>query len=371
MKPSPRIESQDGKFSFQPFGRVHLDATHFNDDKFDHSSNANFRRARLGFKGKLGDDFNYKSEMGFGGEKANFKDIFLSYTGFENIDIKVGHQKPSFGMEQNTSSNYIMMIERSSPTNAFTRDHEIGLNVLAGGDSWSFGVGVFNEDGGNTGTDDDEDITYDLRGSVNLLALGDSENVLHLGAGYSHREPTGSVRFRARPGAGDGSHLVDTGNITFVKNVSVYSAELAVIYGPFSLQSEYFNANVSRNEGNKSANFEGYYGQIGYLLTGERRPYKGITGNFGRVKPHSSFSPHNGDWGAWEILTRYDSTDLNDALSGIMGGKMETLSFGVNWYLTNHVRFMANVVNADSDLNVATVANDDPTVYNFRLQWDF
>ena len=31
---------------------------------------------------------------------------------------------------------------------------------------------------------------------------------------------------------------------------------------------------------------------------------------------------------------------------------------------------MGNVVSIDTDAN-ASVANDDPTLYNFRAQWDF
>lgn len=375
MKPSPKIESTDGKYSFQPFGRVHMDVTAFDDDKFDHASNANFRRARIGFKGNLGEDFKYKSEMDFGSEMVAFKDVSLTYTGLGVADVKVGHHKPSFGMEQNTSSNYLMFIERSAPTNAFTRDEELGLNIMAGGSNWSLHGGVFNEDGGNAGTGEDEDITFDVRGSVNLLGMPNAGNakgnVLHLGAGYSHRRPTGNVRFRARPGSGDGARQIDTGNFRSVDDVGVYSAELAAVVGPVSFQGEYFHTDVSRSGGNADADFEGYYAQAGIFLTGETRPYKGKTGNFGRAKPKEPFSLRKGGLGAVEALVRYDHTDLNDAGAGILGGEMETISGGINWHLTDHVRLMGNVIAVDSDNNAATAPNDDPTVYNVRAQWDF
>ncbi len=374
MKPSPKIESADGKYSFQPFGRVHLDSTQIHDDKFDHANNSNFRRARLGFKGNLGEDFKYKSEIDFAGEAVAFKEVTLTYTGLENADIKVGHQKPAFGMEQNTSSNYLLFTERSAPTNAFTRDEEIGINVLAGGSNWSLGAGVFNEDGGNAGTGEDEDVTFDVRGSVNVLGLAGNnvgDNVLHLGAGYSHRKPTGTVRFRARPGTGDGARQIDTGSFGAVDNVGVYNAELAAVAGPLSFQGEYFMTDVNRSGGSMDAEFDGYYAQAGWLITGESRPYKGKTGNFSRVKPKSPFSLKEGGWGAWEVLARYDNTDLNDVSAGITGGEMDTTSVGVNWHLTDHIRLMANVIDVDTNSNAATAANDDPTVYNVRAQWDF
>ncbi len=371
MNPMPKIESVDGKYSFQPFGRVHLDATHFDDDMKDHASNANFRRTRLGMKGKLGEDFKYKSEIDFAEEGVNFKEVTLTYTGIEAADIKIGHQKPAFGMEQNTSSNYIQLVERSAPTNAFTRDEEIGVNVLAGGSNWSLAGGVFNEDAGNDDTGEDEDITMDVRGSVNVLGLmpNTGDNVLHLGGGISHRYPTGSVRFSAKP-AGDGDRVIDTGSFASVDSVHVYGAEVAGVFGPVSFQSEYFITDVSRARGMPDAEFSGYYAQAGVFLTGEQRPYKGGIGNFSRVKPKNPLSRENGGFGAVELVARHSNTDLNDASAGILGGELDQTSVGINWHLTDRVRLMGNVIDVNTDSN-APVADDDPTVYNARAQWDF
>ncbi len=371
MKPMPKIESADGKYSFQPFGRVHLDATHFDDDMKDHASNANFRRARLGMKGNLGEDFKYKSEIDFAEEAVNFKEVTLTYTGLDAADIKVGHQKPAFGMEQNTSSNYIMFTERSAPTNAFTRDEEIGANVLAGGDNWSLTGGIFNEDAGNDDTGEDEDITVDIRGSVNVLGMTNNtgDNVLHIGGGISHRYPTGTINFDAKP-AGDGDDIIDTGAIGSVDDVGVYGVELAAVFGPVSFQGEYFMTDVSRSGGMPDAEFDGHYAQAGWFITGESRPYKGKIGNFSRVKPNKPFSLSEGGPGAWEVLARYENVDLNDDSAGIMGGELDNVSVGVNWHLTDHVRLMGNVIDVDTDSN-AVVADDDPTLYNFRAQWDF
>ncbi|MFK7839100.1 MAG: OprO/OprP family phosphate-selective porin [Bdellovibrionales bacterium] len=371
MKPSPKIESKDGKYSFQPTGRVHVDASFFDDDASDRSSNANIRRGRLGFKGNLGEDFKYKTEVDFSEEGVDLKEVALTYTGLDTFDIKVGHHKPSFGFENNTSSNYILTMERSTASNAFTRSEMVGANFLGGGEDWSWGVGVFNESGGNSDTGDDEDISLDGRVTTNVLALmdQDTDNILHLGLGASLRNPTGNVRFRARP-VGDGANIIDTGNFGSVEDVSVYNAELGAVLGPFTFQGEYFDANVSRDGNNSDADFDGYFAQIGYFLTGESRPYKASSGKFGRVKPNNPFDIRNGGTGAVELVAAYSNTDLNDAGAGILGGESDTTTFGVNWHLTNNIRLMGNVVAIDTDEN-ASVADDDPTLYNFRAQWDF
>ena len=371
MKPTPKIESKDGKYSFQPTGRVHLDASFFDDDASDRASNANLRRARLGFKGKLGEDFKYKTEVDFSEEGVDVKDVALTYTGIDAFDVKIGHHKPTFGFENNTSSNYIMTMERSTATNAFTRSEMIGANFLGGGENWSWALGAFNESAGNSDTRDDEDFSIDGRVTTNALAWFDeqTDNVLHIGAGASHRRPTGTVRFRARP-VGDGTNIIDTGSFGAVETVNVYNAELGAVLGPFTLQTEYFDANVSRDNGNNDADFDGYFAQVGWFITGETRPYKASTGKFGRVKPNNPFDLKAGGTGAVELVAAYSNTDLNDQGAGILGGEADTATFGVNWHLTDRIRLMGNVVAIDTDDN-ASVANDDPTLYNFRAQWDF
>ncbi|MGB4106263.1 MAG: OprO/OprP family phosphate-selective porin [Alphaproteobacteria bacterium] len=368
MKPSPKIESADGKYSFQPIGRVHLDYTHFADDKRDQPNGAHFRRARIGFKGNLGEDFNYKAEMDFSGEGSNIKEMYLAYTGFDLAELWAGNFKPPVGLEQNTSSNYMSFTELSPASTAFTRDEILGAALKGGGENWSLAGGVFNEDPGNN-TTDDEAVSLDARGSVDLLM--NSPNVLHVGLGGSFRSPnstTESVTLTGRP-AGTGPNMITTGAITNVDRSTVWSAELAGVFGPLSFQGEYFLNNIDRANGS-SPDFDGWYGQASYFLTGETRPYKGKTGNFDRVKPENPLSRSEGGWGAWEVLARYDNLDLTDRSAGIVGGEMSNVTLGVNWYMTDYIRTMLNVVDVNTN-DDASVPDDDPTVATVRVQWDF
>lgn len=368
MKPTPKFETADGKYSFQPFGRVHLDYTHFLDDDRDHPNGAHFRRARLGFKGNLGEDFNYKSEIDFGGETTNIKELYIAYTGFDFAELWAGNFKPPAGLEQNTSTNYMSFAELSPASNAFTRDEIIGLALKGGGENWSLAGGVFNEDPGNN-TTDDEAVSLDVRGSVDLLM--NSPDVLHIGLSASTRSPnstTEAVTITGRP-AGTGSNMVTTGAIANVDRSMVWGAEAAAVFGPFAMQGEYFRNDIDR-DGGTDPEFDGWYAQASYFLTGESRPYKGKTGNFDRVKPKTPFSLSDGGWGAWEILGRYDNLDLTDRTAGITGGEMSNMTLGVNWYMTDYIRMMANYVDVDTNSS-AVVPNDDPKVITLRAQWDF
>lgn len=370
MELNEQLADSTKRFSLGDFGeieaigRVNLDVTVFGNDEKDNSNNINFRRARLGFQGSLGEDMKFKSEVDFSDNDVSLTDVTLTYGGFSFVDLKVGHFRYSFGLEQNTSANHIQFIERSAPVNVFTGDRELGFALSSGGESWSLISGVFGQSAGNTSPEDDEDLSFYLRGSANVLSH--SENVVHIAASVGHRRPNGDVRFSARP-AGDSDRIVDTGSFDMVDHVNVYAAELAAVFGPVSLQTEYYAAEISGEVGGPDADFDGVYAQVGLFLTDDSRPYRGSVGNFTRVKPNT---PIGSGCGAWEVLARYERVDLNDASAGISGGKLDNITGGINWYLQDNLRLMLNITQVNVDNN-APAPNDDPLVYNFRTQWDF
>ena len=120
---------------------------------------------------------------------------------------------------------------------------------------------------------------------------------------------------------------------------------------------------MNRNNG-KDADFDGWYLQAGYILTGETRQYK--NGVMGGVKPSSIVG--DGGVGAWELALRYSSLDLSDA--GIDGGEADAMTYGVNWYPTPTLRFSANYVDV-LDVDGGPNDNDELSVFQVRSQWAF
>ncbi len=149
-----------------------------------------------------------------------------------------------------------------------------------------------------------------------------------------------------------------------VSSVATYGAELAAAYGPFSFQGEYWGTHYARNggalavarraasnaganaSGGTSLDFNGFYVSGMWYLTGESRaaaystsPLNGAA--FGEIKILNPVS--KGGWGAWEVAARYSQINLNDG--GILGGRQEDITVGLNWYPVKGVRFMANWIN--------------------------
>jgi phosphate-selective porin OprO/OprP len=141
-------------------------------------------------------------------------------------------------------------------------------------------------------------------------------------------------------------------------------AEAIGIYGPWSLQGEYIRADVERDAGG-SLGFDGYYLQASWFLTGESRNYRPDKGTVDVLQPIRNLSLKDGGWGAWELGIRFSNLDLNDG--DVEGGDMDDLTLGLNWYVNQYVRFMANYVNV---LSVEGGAHDgdEPDVFQIRAQ---
>ena len=118
--------------------------------------------------------------------------------------------------------------------------------------------------------------------------------------------------------------------------------------------------------------FDGYYVQATYTLTGETRGYKTQGAYFDKLKPSSPF-------GAWEVVARYEDVEVdNDNIGngGLLANRSDTYDaekwlIGLNWYVNNNVRFMLNYIDAEVDEAVAQGDGDDDDgdAVSFRAQY--
>jgi phosphate-selective porin OprO/OprP len=118
--------------------------------------------------------------------------------------------------------------------------------------------------------------------------------------------------------------------------------EFAGVRGPLWWAAEgfFFEGGVS----GARRNFSGSDFQIGYYLTGEHRRYKTSAGAWDRQRPTHPVGS-GGKLGAWEILARYSTVDLDDG--PVRGGELSTFAVGLNWYPNSAVRLQLNYVRPD------------------------
>ncbi len=307
-----------------------------------------FRRARLYLEGLLYQRIEFKAEYDFAGGETAFKDVYVGALDLPVVgDLRVGHFKEPFSLEELTSSKYITFMERGLP-NAFAPSRNTGFMVHdhAENERLTWAAGVFRESDefGNGRGDGGFSFTGRLTALPWYAEAG--RYLVHLGLAYSFRNPDDDeTRWSARPEAHLAPRLADTGTLS-ADSAQLLGLEAAIVYGAASIQGEYVYA--KGDTAGADPDLGGFYVYASYFLTGENRAYKTTQAAFDRVRPNRNFAyGERRGAGAWEVAARYSHLDLNDA--GLEGGRLDDFTAGLNWYLNPNVRLSANYVFADRD----------------------
>jgi phosphate-selective porin OprO/OprP len=226
------------------------------------------------------------------------------------------------------------------------------------------------------------------------------EQLLHIGFGYEHKfrstsglqTNAGELDYKSSPEANLFSPLIDTDNF-LAQGVDVINPEIALVYGPFSVQAEYqysYARNVTDPTGapltgpgitSSNASFYGWYAYASYFLTGEHRMYNktpspsDYQASFGRIIPNCNFNPATGGIGAWEVAFRVSQLSLEDASAGFDCGTETDYTAALNWYLNPNVMVKFNYVYAHVDAHsqpygdLLTSGNDN--IFETRFQIAF
>ncbi|WP_036275884.1 OprO/OprP family phosphate-selective porin [Methylomonas sp. 11b] len=380
-----KFESKDGNFEMAINGRMQVDAqmnvsdgspisnsTATPNDTQQLADGANIRRARLGVEGSYYHDWEYKFEYDFSrggnsGVAAGITDAYINWRGYDPLGVKVGSFKEPFSLEEATSNRWLTFIERNMAVNAFSDNpnaYKTGFALTWSDPRWTAAGAIMTEpvgggwaytssrgsNGNNNRNGGSGDMGWELTGRVTALPwFEDKTKFLHVGASGSQRYlndagNNNAMRYQAAITNVDRTAIIDTGTGIFdnVSTITRMGGESALVYGPFSAQAEYIQADLSgRVNNNESLN--GYYGYVSYFLTGESRAYKTKTGAWDRLKPKRHFDMKGG-LGAWEVAAGYDYLDLND--KNVRGGRAAVAKFGLNWYPNSHIKMMANYIHA-------------------------
>lgn len=366
------VESANGEYRFQLGGRLLLDAAWYDQDRSELNTDTKLRSSRLTWKGLLWNDWQFKSEVEFAQNGADLKSNFIRYRGFQPILVTFGNFKEPFGLERWTSIAETTFMERAAVSSALAPARSLGLGVRTGRRSWTLAGGLFSRrDLGETnGGNHREEESWSFTGRTTYLPVNKRNRLLHAGFDYSYRRfEDGQIRFRSRPESyiAD-TFFVDTGPISGVDSVSRYGIEAAAVLGPFSFQAEYITAQTRRGDTRPMLTFDGWYAYASYLISGETRPYRHQRGVFRGVRPKHPFD--QGGSGAWELALRYSQLDLGD--EDIEGGEQDLLTFGINWYPNDNIRFSTNYVKVlELDREGSLFDGDEPQLIQFRSQVDF
>ena len=351
-----KITSPDKKFEASIGGRIHFDAYAYDRDLADTTGTTEFRRARLTLQGKAyGWDYKMENDFGAGGGLEGFRDVYIARSALGG-KFTIGHFKPYRSMEELTSSNEILMMERpfASATGLFNgRQFQQGMGYLRAGDNYTAGFSAFNLRGAS-GTRN-EGVGY--AGRATFAPINTAESTLHFGGWVSQENANkGSADLRASAsyaGRRGPSQTIATVSGASGDEVTAYGLEAAGSFGPVFFQGEYANASFGQPIG-PDQDVASWYLQGSWHLNGGHKPYKSGTGVFG--------SAAAADRGLWELTARYDSIENKDV------PELDVSSWivGMNYYVNPNLRFMFNYTQGDNGFT-----GDETGQYALRTQFSW
>ena len=348
-----KVTSPDKKFEASIGGRIHFDAYAFDRDIAATTGTSEFRRARLTLAGKaLGWDYKLEQDFSAGTNLDGLRDAYIA-TGLWGGKATIGHFKPYRSMEELTSSNEILMMERpfASATGLFSgRQFQQGVGYQRSGDNYTAGFTVFNLRGAS-GTRNEG---MGASGRVTWAPINNDNETLHFGGWASQENANqGSADMSAvasYAGRRGPSQTIATTTGASRNTITAYGLEAAGAFGPLFFQGEYANATFGQPIGGDQ-DVSTWYLQGSWLLNGGHKPYKAATGVFGSPKV---------DKGLWELTARYDTIENKD----IADREATSVILGVNYYVNANLRFMFNYTQGENE-----VTGDETGQYALRTQF--
>jgi len=356
----------------------------------DLNSGYNLRRGRIGITGRYAGDWQYDFIGEFGGVNnnelsASILTASVSYLGLKPVTFTIGYTDVFASFAEAVSSADISFNERpaiSNITNSIAgSEPRAAFAVIANGDRW-YTAGYLT--GSQAGTAANDEQASAVARAV-YLPVKTADTLLHVGVNGSYVfQPTQNNATRSAAGinstggAGisattialsdrpelriDPTALINTGTIN-ATHADTYGVELAGAWKSVWFDGEYQLVGVDQLRSSSATpapflNFDGGYGEVGWFITGEQRPYSTARAAWTTLQPNEPFSLTSGGWGAWELAARYSHANLNShathglpttVTGGTFGGVQDIGQIGLNWYPTTNVRFLLDYLFTDVD----------------------
>lgn len=325
------------------------------------------------FSGRLTKPIEYYVAFAEGFDTLNLLDCFVNFHYSDKLQLKVGRYKTPFTYEfYALPINGLITPERSLFFNNFGLNRDLG--VMPWGTLLDkrveYAAGIFN---GTRNGYLDANSAKDFLGYVNFRPWVNNEDCcleyFNFGGsmmfGYENNRPIPQTLRTSV--ATTGNEILGVPFLTFRDAVvengerQFYSLHSAWYYQQLSLVGEWQSGYQSynfRDSGFSSTQVpvQSYYVQSGYFLTGET-----VSGR-GMVKPIRPFDIRKGKfgWGAWEPMVRFNYLDIGRTVftlgysdPNLYANRVTMVDVGVNWYLTQYLKFVFEWEHAEFNEPVA------------------
>ncbi|WP_133500179.1 OprO/OprP family phosphate-selective porin [Cognatilysobacter terrigena] len=348
-------------------GLVQGDARAWIDDKaLPQNDGFLLRRVQPILEGQFGKLVGFRVMPEFAGDSATIADAYIDLKFDPRATVRAGKFKAPIGLERLQSSGATTFMELGYPSE-LAPNRDFGAQLQGEFTSGlTYAVGAFNgaPDGRDAPTSNNPDSKIEYAGRVFWEPFREDASALS-GLGFGISASTGDA-------VGTGSNVLPRyrtpGQVQFFGYRAAvlangerrrWSPQAYYYNGPFGLLGEYIESKQDLRVGATSATLDNRAWQLAasWVLTGEDASYRGVT------RPSHPFNVGGAGFGAVELAARIGALEIDDdafplfADPNAAARRSRAWTLGVNWYLTQNLKLVANYSEADFDGGAAAGAD--------------
>jgi phosphate-selective porin OprO/OprP len=375
------VKSADNAFEVKLRGLIQGDGRMwFGDKNAPQNDTFLLRRAEATLDGTWGSLVGFRLNGQFAGDSATVQDAYLDLKFDPRATLRLGKTKAPIGLERLQASPATENIELGFPSE-LAPGRDVGVQLQGDFKSGaSYVLGVYNgapdgRDGATTNPDND----FEIAGRIFYEPWRDAANGLS-GLGFGIAASTGEKhgngnnflpRYRTPGQVQVFGYLSDVnadGKHTRISPQAYYYGGRFGLLGEYIVSKQDVAAPARSVEDTLSNRAWQLLG--GVVLTGEDASYRG-------VKPAHPFALGGPGWGAFELVARYGRLTIDDDAFPLFADPTKAVSaesgwgLGLNWYLNNNLKLVANYTQTSFDAVLGATPREDEKAFFTRAQFSF
>ena len=334
IEPAQKVEE---KVEIKSVGRIHFDggvlgANNYHNEFVSGIALADFRAGLL----MRYRQWKSKIEMGYANQALSVKDVFIEYDFNKHTLLRGGYFLHQFGMQSVFGASAKISMEEPLSNSAFYNNRLVGLMLMHQKDKFFGTLSLFAENEAMKKSADKTGSQGMGMMSRLLYRLHREEgNIFHIGISGAFETP----RYNKDAALNHSSYILKTYFPTRIARVTAqeatinnatflykFSPELLLAKGHWGLEAQYYYLNVNRKNGFEAFDASGAYAMVRTIIKG--KPYAYADADAVMATPKA---------GAMELVAGYNYTDLSNAKTGILGGRLNDYSLTFNYYINKYV----------------------------------
>lgn len=328
-----------GSFTIAPVGRALFDAAAYLPQNHDFKPGVAVPDVRLGAKASFG-DFDTRVEISYRFGKLYYTDIYLQWNINENSFLKGGHFIHQVGLQSATGAAAKISMEEPIAQSALGESRMLGAMYVYHNKAIHFAGSLYAQSDaiskhanelGRTGVGALARFAWHpTTAPGNIFQIGTTALIQTAKFGGDVENPvsTFSANFPTKVSQ---VQLVSA-EVDHVKSIFKLMPEMLWSRNRFAAEAQFYFLNTGRKDGLESFQGIGCYA-LGRVLLNRNASYSysSSTGYFATPKPKS-----------WEIVAGYSYVNLNDTGAGIYGGRANSATITLNYYINKWITWRFN-----------------------------